>query len=381
MRVGLLIDRWDPKRGGAEAALDALAEFLIARGHEVHVFGAHLEGSCRGEFHAISSGGWTRGAREQRLGRGMIAAAKGVGCDVTLGIRHLERVDVLWLHGGSHRATLAARRRAAGRDPGRSERVVPRGRHRVFDTLERTALEGGAGAVVCPSRLVRDELLELYPGSAERLVLVENGVDLDRFHPRERDAARVRLRSGLGIEDDLPIVSFVARNPLLKGLPALLAATASIDRPFHLVISGPRRPRRWLRRARRRGLDLRRCHVIPWIDPLDSAAGADLRVHPTWRDISALAVLEAVACGTRVLASRYEGAAAGLRPEAVRIVQDPGDTAELRGALERELLLVEAGVDRSSVRASLEGRDIGLTLERIVEVLESGASARGKLSS
>ena len=121
--------------------------------------------------------------------------------------------------------------------------------------------------------------------------------------------------------------------------------------------------------------------MIPWIDPLDSAAGADLRVHPTWRDISALAVLEAVACGTRVLASRYEGAAAGLRPEAVRIVQDPGDTAELRGALERELLHVEAGVDRSSVRASLEGRDIGLTLERIEEVLESGASARGKLSS
>ena len=63
MRVGLLIDRWDPLRGGAERALDQLARHLAGAGHEVHVFGARCKAQPPGEFHAVRSGGRTRGAR------------------------------------------------------------------------------------------------------------------------------------------------------------------------------------------------------------------------------------------------------------------------------------------------------------------------------
>lgn len=382
MRVGLLIDRWDPRRGGAEGALDQLARHLLERGHEVHLFGVSCVRDPRAPFHAIRAGGSlrvrSRGAYERRLGRSLVAAARGAGCDVTLGVRHLERVDVLWLHGGAHRATLAARRAAArhGRGPGSPTAVVPRGRHRVFDELERAALTGGAGVVVCPSSLVRDELLALYPDSAPRLVVVPNGVDLERFHPRARSEACAALRRELGVVDELPIVSFVARNPRLKGLPALFAGLARVEARAHLVVAGPRRPGLWRRRARRAGLDPARVHQRTWLEPLLLAAGADLCAHPTWRDTSALVVLEALACGTPVVTSRFAGAAEDLPAAAGRVVADPGDAAELGAALAEQLARVAAGVDRGAVRAAVRAHDAGLTLARLEEILGARAAAR-----
>lgn len=114
MRVGFLIDRWQPTRGGAERALAEFAAHLEVGGHEVHAFGS--EGprpgeSAPGQFHRVRSHGLSRGARERNLGELMLAAAEGAGCEVTIGVRHLPRVDLLWLHGGTHVATLRALRK------------------------------------------------------------------------------------------------------------------------------------------------------------------------------------------------------------------------------------------------------------------------------
>jgi glycosyltransferase involved in cell wall biosynthesis len=37
MRIGLVIEHFDPRRGGAEQWTCRLAEWLLAQGHEVHV--------------------------------------------------------------------------------------------------------------------------------------------------------------------------------------------------------------------------------------------------------------------------------------------------------------------------------------------------------
>lgn len=182
MRVGFLIDRWDPTRGGAERALATFAAWLAARGHEVLAFG--LQGppagvDAPGTFVPVHAQGLTRGRRERRLARALVESAESMGCEVTVGLRHLERVDLYWPHGGSHAATLEA----LGKRPW--------GRHRAFLDLERRALaDGGARRVVCVSELVRRELLDHYPSSAPRLVLVPNGLDLERFQVGARAATR-----------------------------------------------------------------------------------------------------------------------------------------------------------------------------------------------
>lgn len=305
LRVGFLIDRWNPNRGGAERALVTFAAWLEARGCEVLAFG--LQGppegiDAPGTFVPVTTHGWTRGTRERHLARNLIAAARAMGCDLTVGVRHLEEVDLYWPHGGSHRSTL----RALGK------RAL--GRHRAFLDLERSAVaDGGARRIVCVSELVRRELLDDYPTSASRLRLVPNGLDLERFRVEARGDARAALLAETGWSGAEPILTFVGRNAKLKGLPRLYDALRSVKAPWRLFVAGPKDASRWRRRAQKVFGDATRVHVVPEFDPLQLAAGSDLLVLPSKRDCCPLVVLEALATGTPVLVSDAVGAKEVLR--------------------------------------------------------------------
>ncbi len=352
--VGFLIDRWDPERGGAERALAALARHLEERGRRVLVFALEGRPEAPGELRTVAARGLTRSARERALSRVLPAAAREAACDVTIGIRHLERVDLFWPHGGSHAATLAARRRARGLDPERPAR----GRHRAFIELERGLLEGGgARRVVCVSELVRGELERRYPACRERTVVIENGVDLERFHLGLRAEAGAGLRAELGLDARTPLVAFAAREPELKGLEPLLRALAGLaDQPWHLVVAGPRRAAHWERLARRLGIGPERATVRGHVAPDALFAAADLCALPTWRDPCPLVVLESLACGTPVLTTRCAGNSHLLDAASGSVVDGPGDAAlgaELRGWMAR---IRSGSVDHELVRARVTER-------------------------
>jgi UDP-glucose:(heptosyl)LPS alpha-1,3-glucosyltransferase len=377
-RIGFLIDRWEAERGGAERALTRFASYLIERGHEVHAFALSASAGAPGRFHRVR-GGWAKGLRrssfERQLARRLVDAAEEAECEVTIGIRHLPRVDVYWPHGGSHLHAWRAHRRARGRDPVAS----PTGRHRVFLDFERKLIaEGGARRVICVSELVREELSELYPAGADRLVVVPNGVDLELFHPRHRAGAGRQLREELGIPDRVPLLLFVARDPRLKGLGPLLEALVGLrDRPWTLLICGPRHPRRWIGRAARAGLDPGRVLVREHLPAPALFAAADLTLHPTWRDTSSLVILESLAAGTPVVTTQLAGAAGQLRPRpgagpVGTVVSDPTDIPRLREAIASWLeKLNGVAIDREAVRDAVAELGVIPWLEKLEEIVLS----------
>jgi len=383
--VGLLIDRAHEGRGGAERALFQLARWLVGRGWQVSGFAREVT-SVRdaGTWQRLPGPplfplAWTRGARERRLGRELLAAARAAGCDVTLGVRHLAEVDVLWPHGGAHAVSLAALRSAqAGREV---ECGAPPAwsRHRAFLELERAALEGGARRVVCVSELVRREFEQLYPGARERLVVCANGVDLAAFQPRERARAGAELRRSLELDPSLPVLACAARNPLLKGVPVLFEALAQLGaRPWQLVLAGPADVETWQARARAAGLPAARVRVVAEVEPVALAAAADLALLPTWRDTCGLSVLEALACGTPVVTTERAGAAELVRdPECGSVLARPGDAELLARTLERELERVARGVDRERVRSAVAARGLEPWLAGLERVLLEVADERG----
>lgn len=371
LRVGLLIDRWQPRRGGAERALATFAAWLEARGHEVLAFG--LEGppageSAPGTFVPVRTHGLTRGRRERRLAAALVESAAAMGCDVTVGVRHLERVDLYWPHGGSHAATL----KALGKRP--------RGRHRVFLDLERRAVaDGGARRVVCVSELVRQELLDRYPSSGARLVVVPNGLDLERFQVSARPEARAQLAARVGATSGEPILTFVGRNAKLKGLPVLLEALRRLEeRPWRCVVAGPRDAERWARRVARRFARPERFHVSAELDPLTLAAGSDLCVLPSRRETCGLVVLEALATGTPVLL----GAAVGAREVLTQPEQGEVLPPKLRASLLAQRLGVwldrlEAGPpEREAIACAVADRGLGPWMLALEEELLAVARHR-----
>lgn len=393
LTVAFLIDRWEPERGGAERALAALARHLGDRGHRVLAFARRASPDAPGEFHALATGGWSRKSRERALARALTAAAREAKADVTIGMRHLEEVDVFWPHAGAHVRGLEAREEARQRadrtedveeDSSADEDGQPSGRHALFCELERQLCEGGgAGRIVCVSKLVADELAELYPTCAERLALVENGVDLAHFTLAARAEAGAALRAQLGLTAKTPLVAFLAHDAQLKGLPTLLDALVLLARPdVHLLIAGPRPLARWKRRAER-ALSPDRVHAFDSIDACSALSAADLLVHPTWRDTSGLVLLEAQAVGTPVVTTRRAGDASVVREKiSGTVLAQPGDALSLASAMTYWLDRAQAGtIDRAAVRSAVAHRGLDTWLAAMEAIVLAAAEHTKRNSS
>jgi glycosyltransferase involved in cell wall biosynthesis len=340
LRIGLLIDRWDPSRGGAERALAELADGLGARGHEVLAFAK--EGIAAARWQCVRPA-WSlvRGSREKHLARALVDAARAAECRVLIGVRHLEQCDLWWPHGGCHRATL----RALGKPL--------RGRHRVFVELEQRMAES-ARRIACVSQLVLDEVAAEYPTAREKAVLVGSAIDLERFHPRERAGRGRALRAELGLAEDDFLIGFSARQPRTKGLPTLLEALrelrASGARATLLVTGAKVRASPGM-------------VVLPELDPAVFSAACDVLAHPTLRDTFGLVVAEALASGTPVVTSVRAGAAELIRaPEHGSVLADPLDSSALCAALRGQ---VGARPDRELVRQAALGCGRDAWLERM----------------
>ncbi len=368
-RIGFLIDRWDPQRGGAERALATLAQALEAAGHEVLALAARHAPDAPGRAVHVPwprpPRAWTRTGRERLFARALVAAAEG--CDVTIGIRHLPRVDLYWPHAGSHAASLAARREARGLDA----MARPRGRHALFQALESRLLAGGARRVVCVSEGVRRELVSLVPDVAARSLVVPNGVDLARFRPAD-EAERTRWRATLELPVAQPVLVFAAREPRVKGIESLALALARLaERTWTLVLVGPRRPERWVRALERLGVPRARLRTPHEPDMASLLGAADLLVHPTFRDPAPLVVLEALACGTPVVTTSRAGNAELLSDAHVgTVLDDPRDVEGLARSVGVWLERIAAGtVDRARVRAAVGGREQVVWLARMVALV------------
>ena len=350
-----------------------LAEHLLARGHHVLAVAEEHAGDAPGEHVVVRGFGLTRSQRERQLARKLVAAAREHRADVTIGCRHLYECDLYWPHGGAHAIAYDQSRRARG------ARVLtpPSGRHVTFIEFERELLErGGARAVVCVSSMVQAELAALYPACRERLRLIPNGVDLQRYRPELRATAGAQLRNELGLGPQTPLIAFAARNPVLKGFKTLVQACDTLarkhgaQRDWHVLAAG-------FERGEARDLGASEdVHVRPFVDAATLWSAADLCAQPTWRDAGGLAILEALACGTPVITTLCDGSSEVVAHHAGTVLERPGDFTALQAAIETWLERIHAGsIDRTAIRACVETRDSRrwlAELERLVLELGGG---------
>lgn len=374
MKIGVILDHWQPAKGGAERAVAHLVEAAAAAGHAVRVYCLDAAPDAPGAAVRVPVGRLARGRLERAFADAALDAAARDGVDVTLGVRHLPRVDVYWPHGGLHRATLAAGEASKGHVTRAVSSLLHRlsPRHRTFLDLEAQLLaDGGARRVWCVSDLVRRELASAFPDCAGRLELHANGVDLDRFHPGLRDQHRQAVRTRLGVPEHHAVLLFLGGNWRLKGLPVLLdALAASTALPWTCLIVGPHAARVT------RGVPAGRVRALPPGDVRPLYGAADLLVQPTWRDPCSLATLEALACGVPVVTTTANGAAEAIVPRAGAVIE-PGDADALARRLTelvpRSLDVVERAAVSGAARSAVGRRGRSAWTGALLRSLESAA--------
>ncbi len=156
-----------------------------------------------------------------------------------------------------------------------------------------------------------DAMSELYGVPRERLKVVYCGVDTSLFRPL--DAVQSRRRLGLNGEK---VALYVGRIEPLKGVEFLLRIAACVDGdvPFKLMIVGgdpdtEPESRRLAQLAAHLGLD----DVVEFVGrvPRHTLAAyfsaADVCVVPSYYESFGLVALEAMACGSPVVATRVGG--------------------------------------------------------------------------
>lgn len=199
------------------------------------------------------------------------------------------------------------------------------GGYRVSSWIESTAF-AGASKVIAVSHGMRRDILRSYPFLDEdKVTVVHNGIDLERWKPLD-DPETVRK---LGIDPDRPSVVFVGRITRQKGLPYLLRAAALLPPEVQLVLcaGAPDTPEILAEvEAGVAALRKERTGVV-WIDRILSQpelsavlTQATTFVCPSVYEPLGIVNLEAMACGVAVV-----GTATGGIPEVV----DDGVTGRL----------------------------------------------------
>ena len=345
MKIGFQIEHLDPARGGAETYVYRFAQELLAAGHEVHLIACAFGSTPRGAFtRRVMSRGITRWGQDLRFARAAARAARRANLDVVVAVGRTLGADVLQPHGGT---LLASRRQnlLRIRDPvlrtlkSASDWVNPRIRTQLWIEDEQFAAIPPP-QVVAISRMVRRDLVEFHKVPEERLHLVYNGVDLDRFNPQACESRREEARRAYGLAPGETCFLTVAHNFKLKGVRELVEAASRLDRaaPWRVIVIGKAGPKPYLRRAEKLGCAGRFLFPGASADVVPAYAAADVYVQPTWYDPCSLVVLEALACGRPVITTRFNGASELMEDGREGLVLDSPAEIDLLAEAMRRLL-------------------------------------------
>ena len=338
--IGLL--DFSKKRGGAERYLVDLCTRMAAEGYEVHVYAEHQdEEDPRVHFHSVKTIPFPKSLRLLSFAIKATKEIENGNYDITFGVGNTLKADILQPHGGVHWAWFW-----------RSLRVY---HHPILWTIKflgrvfspKQWVSGwvedapyqrkNLQAIIAISDMVKQDMMRWYQIPEGRITVVYNGVDIERFHPRNRQyREEIRRRYGIG-EDEL-VILFVSNNFRMKGLGFLIRALADLKKEgsphFKLLVLGRDRKPPYIRLAKKLGISEEMVFAGTTSEIEKYYGAADLLVHPTFYDACSLTVLEALASGLPVITTASNGASGILcHGEEGWVIHDPKSVGELGKAI------------------------------------------------
>lgn len=186
------------------------------------------------------------------------------------------------------------------------------GGYRLSSFAERTAYESAAG-VIAVSAGMREDILRSYPSvDPARVHVVHNGIDIEQWSPNPETSAL----TSRGIDPEAPTIAFVGRITRQKGLPYFLRAVRELPADYQVVLcaGAPDTPQIAAEvdelvgeLHRDRGNVHLITEMLPRTDLTQILTHATTFVCPSMYEPLGIVNLEAMACGTPVVASATGG--------------------------------------------------------------------------
>jgi UDP-glucose:(heptosyl)LPS alpha-1,3-glucosyltransferase len=331
-RVALVRGRYDPA-GGAERFVQSAIRSLRAQGASLTIVTRYWPGHDGSAIvlHPFHLGSlW----RDWAFARAVCRELARRRFDLVQSHERIACCDIYRAGDGVHAQWLAERSRI--QSPPARLLTAMNPHHRYVLGAERALFRSPRlRAVICNSRMVRDEIAARFGTAAEKLVVIRNGVDTANFHPGLRAGMGASVRQQLGIPDGARVALHVGSGFERKGVRAFVEAiAASTSRAWGVVVGRDKRAARYVALAQRLGVASRMRFIGAASDVRPYYAAADVFVLASLYDPQPNAALEAMACALPVVTSTRCGAAELLQQGESGFVQDALDVAGMAAAID-----------------------------------------------
>lgn len=235
-------------------------------------------------------------------------------------------------------------------------------------------------SLVASTALEQQDLVQLYGASREKVHIIPPGVDTARFTPPPSKRA---CRAKLGLPEEGAIVAALGRLDPRKGFDLFLRAAgeltlAGVKATFVLSTGVPGDEREQEEQARLTAIR-EECAlgdavvwlgILPEADLPDFYGAADVLVLPSRYELFGIVMIEAMACGVPVVATRFGGPAEVISDGVDGMLVDPRD---IRSTAHGIRTLLEAPSLREAMGAAARERvertyDWGVSAQRHLEL-------------
>lgn len=352
MKIALIRQRYTPF-GGAERFVASAVQALRAEGATLTVVTRQWENGSNGDALICNPSYLGSLWRDWSFARCVCETLQEHVFDLVQSHERIACCDIYRAGDGVHREWLKQRGRVLG--PFGRLGVALNPYHRYTLAAEKKLFQSPSlKAVVCNSRMVKDEIRHYFGLAEEKIHVIYSGVDLEAFHPGLKKQHRGNIRAQYGIPENATLFLFVGSGFERKGLRTLLLALARLPSSSHLMVVGKdKHLAHYRRQASSLGLANRVHFACGQTDPKPFYGAADAFVLPTLYDPFPNTALEAFACGLPVITSNKSGAAELVREGENGFVCDALDqmglASAMTGLLDQTTRSQLAGAARESV--------------------------------
>ncbi len=245
-----------------------------------------------------------------------------------------------------------------------------RGAQRLYRSVERCLGRYATDALVCVSRSELNQALTHAITSPERLVLIENAIDADRFATMDDPAA---AKTALGLDPARPVVGLIGRLTQQKGAIHFVKAAnlvlQTVDEVQFLLVGEGELWHELREMVRKERVEASVKMIGYQADVVPVMAALDIFVLPSLYEGLPYTLMEAMAAGRPVIASRVGGNVDLIVEGQHGLLVPPGDSVALAEGLVH-LLSVPQERERMAAMALAAARERPGTREMAAHVID-----------
>ncbi len=333
MKIALIRQSYH-KYGGAERYVSYLAEGLLKRGHEVHVFARKWDPSApKGIiFHRVSTLKGPSFLKALSFAYNVKKLLEEERFDIVNSFDRTLYQDIYRAGDGVHREW---RKRLLEITPNPIARlsILLNPLHLSLLFLEKRIFkENNYKKIIAISKEGKEEIIKYYGVRPEDIVVIYNGVDLEEFHPKNKTLFREEIRKEFNVSEEEFLILFVGSGYRRKGLKYLIEAISLLkeEKPLKVLVVAKGKKRPYFRLAKKLGVKNRIIFAGERKDLRKFYVASDFFVLPTIYEPFGNVCLETLASGLPIIVSKASGAAEIITEgESGLLLENPQNPSEI----------------------------------------------------